>query len=142
RARAMEQFHARFRAEPLVLDKWFALEASSARDGGVERAQALLKHPDFVPNPNRTRAVLGSLFRENLRAFHRADGGGYRLLAEQVAALDAGNPQLAAKLVEGLLGWKNLVQPYRAFMRDALAGLADRHLSKEVREKVDKGLAP
>jgi aminopeptidase N len=137
----MEHFHARFRHEPLVLDKWFALEAGSARDGGVERALGLLQHPDFVPNPNRVRSVLGTLFRENLRAFHRPDGGGYRLLATQVAALDPSNPQLAARLVVGLLGWKSLVQPYRAFMRDALAGLADKHLSKDVREKVDKGLS-
>ena len=141
REAAMDEFHARFRNDPLVLDKWFALEASSARQGGVERIEALLNHPDFVPNPNRVRAVLGSFMRENLRAFHRIDGSGYRLFAEQIAQFDQTNAQLAARLVEGLLVFARLSAPYAQMMRAAVEHLAATDVSRDVREKLDKALA-
>ncbi len=140
REEAMDAFHLRFRDEPLVLDKWFAMEAGSARAGGVERANALLSHPDFKPNPNRTRAVLGTFMRENLRAFHAADGSGYRLLATQLAKIDAGNPQLAARLVEGLLNWRRMVAPLGDLMRAALEQLAQAGPSRDMAEKVGKAL--
>jgi aminopeptidase N len=141
REEAMDTFHARFSQEPLVLDKWFAMEAGSARPGGVARVRALLAHADFQPNPNRVRAVLGTFMRENLRAFHQPDGSGYRLLAEQVARLDASNPQLAARLVEGLLGWKRVVAPCGEAMRAALLTLASQSPSRDVQEKVSKALS-
>lgn len=140
RERAMSAFHARFRNDPLVLDKWFALEAGSARPDGVARVRALLQHPDFQRNPNRVRAVLGTFMRENLRAFHAPDGGGYRLLSEQIQSLDAGNPQLAARMVEGLLGWRRLVPELGQPMRAALEALAQARPSRDVAEKVDKAL--
>lgn len=140
REEAMDAFHLRFREEPLVLDKWFAMEAGSARPGGLERVTALLSHPDFRPNPNRTRAVLGTFMRENLRGFHAIDGSGYRLLATQLAKIDAGNPQLAAKLVEGLLGWRRMVAPLGEQMRGALERLAQAGLSRDMSEKVGKAL--
>nr|WP_293244502.1 aminopeptidase N [Panacagrimonas sp.] len=140
REQAMAAFHARFRQDPLVLDKWFALEAGSARPGGVERVRALLSHADFQPNPNRVRSVLGTFMRENLRAFHAPDGSGYRLLSEQIQRLDAGNPQLAARLVEGLLGWRRLIPEHGESMRAALERLAQAGPSRDVAEKVGKAL--
>lgn len=142
REAAMQAFYERFRHEPLVLDKWFALEAGSLRAGGVERIQSLLMHPDYHASPNRVRAVLATLSRENLPAFHSADGAGYGLLATQVAQIDAGNPQLAAKLVEGLLGWRRMTAPWSDAMRAALETLASGTLSRDVAEKVGKALAP
>ncbi|TDU32532.1 alanyl aminopeptidase [Panacagrimonas perspica] len=140
REEAMDAFHLRFRDEPLVLDKWFAMEAASARPAGLERVTALLTHPDFKPNPNRTRAVLGTFMRENLRSFHAPDGGGYRLLATELAKIDAGNPQLAARLVEGLLGWRRLVPALGEHMRAALEQLAQAGPSRDVAEKIGKAL--
>ena len=140
REQAMAGFHARFRDEPLVLDKWFALEAGSPRAHGVERVRALLAHGDFQANPNRVRAVLGTFMRENLRGFHAADGSGYQLLAEQIQRLDAGNPQLAARMVEGLLGWRRLVAPLGEQMRSALERLASAKPSRDVSEKLTKAL--
>ncbi|MGH8517592.1 MAG: aminopeptidase N C-terminal domain-containing protein, partial [Panacagrimonas sp.] len=140
REQAMADFHARFRDEPLVLDKWFALEAGSRRAQGVERVRDLLAHGDFQSNPNRVRAVLGTFMRENLRGFHAADGSGYALLSEQIQKLDAGNPQLAARLVEGLLGWRRLVSPMGEQMRSVLEKIASAKPSRDVAEKVTKAL--
>lgn len=136
----MQAFLARWRGEPLVLDKWFALQAGSAIDNGVARVQGLLEHPDFTPNPNRLRAVLGTFWRENLRAYHRADGAGYRLLGEQIAHLDKSNPQIAARLADGLLGWRDCVAPQDQLLRAVLADIARRPLSADVREKIQKAL--
>jgi aminopeptidase N len=140
REHAMSAFHARFRSDPLVLDKWFALEAGSARGNGVERVRSLLAHPVFQMNPNRVRAVLGTFMRENLRGFHSEDGSGYRLLSERIAHLDSGNPQLAARLVEGLLGWRRLVPALGEKMRAALEDVARTRPSRDVAEKVNKAL--
>ncbi|MGQ0529727.1 MAG: aminopeptidase N, partial [Panacagrimonas sp.] len=141
REAAMDEFQARFRHDALVLDKWFALEASSARPGGVARIAALLAHADFVPNPNRVRAVLGSFMRDNLRAFHSLDGSGYGLFAQQIAQIDRSNAQLAARLVEGLLGFARLRAPYAQMMRAAVEQLASGEVSRDVREKLDKALS-
>jgi aminopeptidase N len=141
REAAMEGFLARWRHEPLVLDKWFALQAGSAIEDGVERVRGLLGHPDFTPNPNRLRAVLGTFWRENLRAYHRADGAGYRLLGEQIAQLDKSNPQIAARLADGLLGWRDCVAPQDQLLRGVLEDLAGQPLSADVREKIQKALS-
>jgi aminopeptidase N len=141
RETAMQAFLERWRNEPLVLDKWFALQAGSAMDNGVERAQSLLEHPDFTPNPNRLRAVLGTFWRENLRAYHRADGAGYRLLGAQIAVLDKSNPQIAARLADGLLGWRDCVAPQDQLLRSVLEDVASKPLSADVREKIQKALS-
>jgi len=124
----------------LVLDKWFALQAGSAIGQGVERVRSLLQHPDFTPNPNRLRAVLGTFWRENLRAYHRADGAGYRLLGDQIAHLDRSNPQIAARLCDGLLGWKDIVPPQNQLLRAVLVDLSQQPLSADVGEKIGKAL--
>ncbi|WP_428309215.1 aminopeptidase N [Hydrocarboniphaga sp.] len=140
REAAMDAFLQRWRGDALVLDKWFALQAGSAVENGVERVQSLLQHPDFTPNPNRLRAVLGTFWRENLRAYHRADGAGYRLLGEQIAHLDQSNPQIAARLADGLLGWRDCVSPQDQLLRAVLAELAGKSLSADVSEKIQKAL--
>lgn len=140
REAAMAAFHLRWRHDALVLDKWFALQAASAVPGGAARVESLLRHPDYVASPNRIRSVLGTFWRENLRAYHQADGEGYRVLAEQVGALNATNPQLAARLCDGLLGWRNCVSPNDRLLKAALETLAAGSLSPDVREKVEKAL--
>ena len=141
RDEAMAAFHAQFRTEPLVLDKWFALESSSSRTDAA-RIRELLAHADYQPNPNRMRSVLGSFMRENLRGFHAADGSGYRVLAEEITRCDGPNPQLAAKLVEGLLIWRRMAAPYAETMRRVLVEMSAAPLSREVHDKVSKALEP
>jgi aminopeptidase N len=142
---ALERFHAMFRHEPLVVDKWFALQATAPeRDGTVfARAKALLQHPDFsLANPNRARSLIQALVRDNPAAFHRADAAGYVFWAEHVLALDAANPQLASRIARALDRWSHLAEPYRSAAREAIARVAARtDLSADVREIVAHALA-
>lgn len=140
RVEAMDAFRQRWSGDALVMDKWFAVQAASSLPDGVERVQALLADPDYVPTPNRVRSVLSTFWRENLRAFHQPDGAGYALLADQIGELDRHNPQLASRLVDGLLSWRGCSQPARGLMRDALEKLSRLRLSPDVGEKVGKAL--
>jgi aminopeptidase N len=137
---AMAAFYERWQDDPLVLDKWFALQAGSTLPGGLERVRGLMAHPRYSNNPNRVRSVLGTFWRENLRAYHREDGEGYRLLAHAVGHLDAGNPQVAARLADGLLGWRDLVKPLSERLREAVIECTSIAKSPDVREKLEKSL--
>ena len=142
---ALERFHALFKDDALVVDKWFALQARAPEaDGRVfARARALLKHPDFsLKNPNRARSLLASLCMFNPAAFHRADAGGYVFWAEQVLAIDAINPQLASRIARAMDRWAVLAEPYRSAAREAVARVAAKpDLSTDVREIVERALA-
>jgi aminopeptidase N len=141
---ALPRFHDMFRGDALVLDKWFALQASAPeRDGRVfARAKALLKHPDFtLHNPNRARSLVRSLCGDNPAAFHRADAAGYVFWSERVIELDAFNPQLAARIARVMDRWAQLAEPYRSAAREAIARVAARaDLSNDVREVVTRAL--
>ena len=142
RDQALDIFHHRFRDDPLVLDKWFALQAAAQRPQTVDEVQRLANHPDFrLTNPNRLRALAGT-FGVNHWAFHRADGRGYRFLTDMILAADKLNPQVAARLVPPLGRWRRF-EPNRAeLMRQALEQIASvPGLSKDVFEQVSKSLA-
>jgi len=138
---ALDAFYARYRDNALVLDKWFSTQALSVRSDTVEAVTALLGHPDFtLNNPNRFRALVGA-FSVNQRAFHRADGVGYALLADQIIALDPINPQTAAKMVPALGRWRRFDETRQAMMRAALERIADApSVSKDVYEQASKSL--
>ncbi|MCI1192717.1 aminopeptidase N [Calidifontimicrobium sp. SYSU G02091] len=141
---ALERFHAMFRGEALVIDKWFALQAGAPeRDGAVfTRVKALLAHPDFtLANPNRARSLLHMFCQHNAAGVHRADGAGVRFWAERLLELDAKNPQLASRLARAMDRWRHLAEPYRSLARDAIASVAARPtLSNDVREIVTRAL--
>lgn len=141
---ALAQFYQLFAQDDLVIDKWFMLQARAPeRDGKVfERARKLLQHPAFtLKNPNRARSLLIQLCNLNPGAFHRPDAAGYVLWAEQVAAIDALNPQLAARLARAMDRWAILAEPFRGAAQVALQRLVDRpSLSNDVREIVQKAL--
>ena len=142
---ALERFHSLFKSEELVLDKWFALQAGCIDQGGqvLPAVRALMKHPDFnLKNPNRARSVIFSYCSANPGAFHRADAAGYVFWADQVLALDAINPQVAARLARALDRWKKLAEPYRNAAQEALKRVAAKaDLSNDVREVVSRALA-
>ncbi|WP_296490364.1 aminopeptidase N [Rhodoferax sp.] len=142
---ALARFHSLFKSEELVLDKWFALQAGCTDRGGqvLPAVRQLLKHPDFhIRNPNRARSVIFSYCSANPGAFHRADAAGYVFWADQVLALDAINPQVAARLARALDRWKKLVEPYRNAACEALKRVAAKSdLSNDVREVVNRALA-
>ncbi|CAM3122440.1 Aminopeptidase N [Sphingomonas antarctica] len=141
RAEALAAFHARYCDNPLVIDKWFTTQALSLRADAAEQVVALLNHPDFaLTNPNRFRSLVGA-FSVNQRAFHRVDGAGYELLAQQIAALDPINPQTAAKMVPALGRWRRFDESRQVKMRAALEQiLATPGLSKDVFEQASKSL--
>jgi aminopeptidase N len=142
---ALKRFHAMFKGDELVLDKWFALQAgASDRDGHVlALVRQLMSHPDFhLKNPNRARSLLFSYCSGNPAAFHRKDAAGYQFWSLRVLEIDAFNPQLAARLARALDRWSRLAEPYRSAAREAIARVAAKpDLSNDVREVVSRALA-
>ena len=143
-APALAQFHAMFKNEALVIDKWFSLQAGSPDRGGniLPAVKQLMKHSDFsLKNPNRARSVI-STYCANPAAFHRLDAAGYVFWSERVIELDAMNPQVAARLARALDRWSKLAEPYRSAAREAIARVAAKNdLSKDTHEVVTRALA-
>jgi aminopeptidase N len=139
---ALAAFYERWRDEPLAVDKWLGVQAASSLPGTVEVVRQLTAHPAFdLKNPNKVYALLGS-FGGNQFNFHAADGSGYAFLAEQIAALDPINPQVAARLTRNLERWKRFDASRQKLMTSALQKLASlARLSKETSEVVSKALA-
>ncbi len=142
RAAALAQFYADFRQEALVIDKWFALQAM-ARSTDVAAVRTLMQHPAFtLHNPNRARSLIFVFCNGNPSAFHAVDGSGYHFWAEQVIALNATNPQLAARLARSLDRWRKFAPAAQKKMRTALQRVAATpKLSKDVLEVITKSLA-
>jgi aminopeptidase N len=142
RQAALDAFYQRFHDDPLVLDKWFALQAAAQRSDTVDQVLKLASHPDFViTNPNRLRSLAGT-FGANHWAFHSPDGRGYGFLADMILAADKLNPQIAARLVPPLGRWRRFEPSRAALMRQALERIAGTPgLSKDVFEQVSKSLA-
>jgi aminopeptidase N len=142
---ALRRFHTLFKNEPLVLDKWFALQAGAPDRGGniLPLVKQLMQHPDFnIRNPNRARSVIFSYCNGNPGGFHRGDAAGYVWWSERVIELDAINPQVAARLARALDRWKKLAEPLRSAAREAIARVAAKpDLSNDVREVVTRALA-
>jgi aminopeptidase N len=142
REAALDSFYQRFHDDPLVLDKWFALQAAAQRHDTVDQVLKLAQHADFaIKNPNRLRSLAGT-FGANHWAFHSADGRGYAFLADMIVAADKLNPQVAARLVPPLGRWRRFEPKRQAMMREALERIAAAPgLSKDVYEQVTKSLA-
>ena len=135
-----EDFHRQWQHHPLLLDKWFSTLALARDEKTFFVVERLLLHPDFtLNNPNRVRSLLGA-FAQNLAVFHRPDGGGYRLLTEQIRRLDQRNPQVAARMATPLTRWKRLEPKRRALLREELAALQQEKLSRDLYEIVNKSL--
>ena len=132
----LEAFAERYQDNPLVMDKWFALQAVRPVEDSVEQVRALMQHPAFaLKNPNKVRALIGSFGMHNPIAFHRPDGAGYALMVDVLKQLDALNPQVAARLVAVFNRWSDFAEPQKNLMADALNEvLAQPGLSNDVAE--------
>jgi aminopeptidase N len=134
-AAAREAFAAEFADHALVTDKWLAVVATRPAADALDDVESLLAGPYWHPtNPNRVRAIVGSLARLNPAAFHRGDGAGYRFVAAQVQALDAINPQVAARLLGAFEGLPRWTVAARTAALAALAPLRSAALSRDVAE--------
>ncbi|WP_236208534.1 aminopeptidase N [Pseudomonas tohonis] len=143
KAKALASFADHFKDNPLVMDQWFSVQAGSTLPGGLERVQALMGHKAFtLKNPNKVRALIGAFANQNLVNFHRADGAGYRFLADHVITLNALNPQIASRQLAPLTRWRKYDEARQKLMRAELERiLASGELSSDVYEVVSKSLA-
>jgi len=142
REQCLHHFYSAAKANRLVMDKWFAVQATARRPQIVDDVLALLRHPDFdVGNPNRLRSVVASFAMNNPVGFHAMDGRGYSLLADQIIKLDKVNPQVAARLVPPLGRWRRFVPKQQASMHAQLERIMQAgDLSPDVYELVSKSL--
>ncbi|MCG6116958.1 MAG: aminopeptidase N [Aquimonas sp.] len=139
---AISAFQARVGEDLLLNDKWIATVATRPQPETLDAVLALLAGPHWLPrNPNRVRALLGSFIRANPAAFHRGDGGGYRLLFAQVPLLDALNPQVASRLLGALEAWRRLDAGRQARIEAGLRELAGHALSADSGEMLERLLA-
>ncbi|APD47349.1 MULTISPECIES: aminopeptidase N [unclassified Synechococcus] len=140
RSAAMAAFYARWQEKPVILDAWFALEASAPFGDGLERVRGLLAHPRFdAAAPNSIRAVLGGL-AGNPPVFHAIGGEGYRFMADQIADLDRRNPITASRMAKIFSRWQSYGPLRGERMREAAARLSAAELSANTREVVDQCL--
>jgi aminopeptidase N len=141
REHALEAFARSHAADPLILDKWFTLQAHIPEEGTLARVRGLMSHHAFsLGNPNRVRSLIGG-FCANQTQFNRADGAGYELLAEVVLTLDPTNPQIAARLLSSLRSWRSLEPQRQSKAHRALDRIAAKStLSADVRDIVMRSL--
>jgi aminopeptidase N len=139
---ALESFYAHWKDEPLVIDKWFAVQARDPDEGALNRVIALTAHPDFdAKTPSRLRALVQTFASGNPARFHDPSGEGYRFLADHVIATDAYNPLTAGRLVEPLCVWTRYKPELADLMKAELARIAETPgLSKNLTELVGKAL--
>ncbi len=143
RDQLVADFYERWKDEPLVLDKWFTLQATSSRMDTLDRVRELARHPDFNPrNPNRVRALVGAFCSGNQVRFHGSDGAGYLFLTDHVIDLDASNPQLASRMASIFNDWRRYDEDRQAAIQAQLERIAGREsLSNDVYEIVHRALS-
>ncbi len=142
RADVLESFHDRWVEEPLVIDKWFMLQAMPQRPQALDDVRKLKQHPAFkMTNPNRVRSLIGAFAMGNPTGFHRKDGEGYQFVAEQIMDLDRLNPQIAARLL-GIFGrWRRYDEDRQSLMKTEIERvLAMPNLSRNSYEVASKSL--
>ena len=138
----LADFERRWKEQPLVMDKWFSIQATSRQPNLVPVIRELMQHPGFtLGNPNRVRALIGAFVSGNPVRFHEADGSGYQLLADVVLELDGTNPQIASRLVRTFSRWRRYDDSRSGLMQSQLARIRDTDgLSKDVLEIVTKSI--
>ncbi len=141
RTHKLIDFYNRFQNDPLVIDKWFSLQASSLHPQVIEHVKALARHPDFnLKNPNRVRSLFMA-FTGTPLGFHAPSGEGYRMIADLILALDPINPSTAARFVTPLGRWRRLEPGRAALMRGELERIAAKAgLSRDTFEQVTRSL--
>ncbi len=142
RTEILEDFYDTWKHDPLVMDKWFIIQASSQRESTLEDVKRLMDNPSFsIKNPNKVRSLIGAFCSMNHVCFHDASGAGYEFLADRIIQLNAINPQIAARLVSPFTTWKKYDGERQRMMRDQLERIVNtENLSGDVFEIVKKSL--
>ena len=142
REQALNDFEQSWQDNTLVMDKWFAIQATSSLPDTLDRVKDLMKHTLFsIKNPNKVRALIGAFATGNPVNFHKADGSGYQFHADRVLELDQLNPQVASRMVRALMNWRHYEAGRSGLMREQLERIKDvEGLSGDVFEIVMKAL--
>jgi aminopeptidase N len=142
RQAALDDFYSRYEGDPLIIDKWFGLQAAIPEASTLDRVKSLASHPAFsMSNPNRVRALIGNFALANQTQFNRRDGEGYAFHADTVLALDALNPQVAARQMTAFRSWRALEPERRAKAETALRKVAaGKALSRDLQDIVSRTL--
>jgi aminopeptidase N len=142
REQVLQHFYQQWQDEDLVVDKWFTLQAVSSNSDTFERILSLMEHPAFdLKTPNRVRALVGAFSQSNSVHFHRQDGAGYHFLADQIIALNALNPQVAARLISALTQWRRYDKQRQQLMKAQLQRIMQtENISRDVYEVASKSL--
>ncbi len=138
----LDDFAARWRSDPLVMDKWFSVQARSSREDTLENVLRLQQHPAFsITNPNKVRALIGSFAAGNPLRFHAPDGKGYTFLVDKVLQLDSINPQIAARLLRSMARWRHHDKARQEHARRQLERVVGQNgISRDVFEVASKSL--
>ena len=142
RDEVLQDFYQTYRSYPLVIDKWFSVQASSVRPDIISHLKTLRAHADFtMKNPNRVRSLFAAFAMNNYACFHAEDGSGYNFLADAIIELNSINPQIAARLLTPMRDWRKYSTARQANMKDALERILQTpDLSPDVYEIVSKSL--
>ena len=142
KARAVEQFYQKWSTDTLVLDKWFAVQATSPLPDTLDRITELLEHPAFsMKNPNKVRSLINMFAMQNPRHFHKIDGSGYAWVEKALIELDAINPQITARLASCFNQWKKYDAVRKDLMEQTLKRILNHDgLSENVYEIVSRAL--
>ena len=139
---ALASFYREWREDPLVVDKWLSIQATSPAPSTLEQVSALMKHEAFsIQNPNKVRALIAAFCAQNRINFHATDGRGYEFLGDQILTLDALNPQIASRMTSIFNQWRRFDEDRQSLMRDQLQRIVSRDgLSRDVFEIASKAL--
>lgn len=139
---ALLHFFEQWQHEPLVINKWFSLQACFEHPDTLDNVKKCLRHPSFDPkNPNNVRALLGSFSQRNMINFHQSDGQGYAFITEQIIHLDKINAHVSASLVRSMMQFKRFDANRQKHMREQLETILNTSPSANVYEIVSKSLA-
>ncbi|RLA19218.1 MAG: aminopeptidase N, partial [Gammaproteobacteria bacterium] len=142
REEALDHFYAQWKEEPLVIDKWFTLQATSSLPNTISAIKELLKHADFdLKTPNRVRSLIGAFSQANSLHFHAQDGSGYQFLGDQICALDPLNPQVASRMVGAFTQWHRFDKNRQILIKEQLNRIKNNpQISPDLYEIVSKSL--
>jgi aminopeptidase N len=142
REEALNQFYEQWKSEPLVIDKWFTLQATSSLPSTAEVVNQLLEHSDFdLKTPNRVRALIGAFSQANPLHFHAENGSGYQFLGDQICALDPLNPQVASRMAGAFTQWRRFDENKQQRIKEQLKRIKAReNISPDLYEVVSKSL--
>lgn len=143
RRQPLADFYSKFADQPLVVDKWFALQAGDETESALENIIALSEHPAFsYRNPNRFRALIATLIARNPKVFHQADGQAYRWVIARIRQIILENPQLAARMLSGFASVARLDEARKSIVAEQLQAVAEMEgLSVDVKEVLERILA-